>query len=87
MDKMSRLFHVTLTDRQYALLWDEADRADVSMAELLRRAIDATYRSNARRRLRGYEVSLTLTREPDAAAAGRRVEARVPGRPLYAREM
>ena len=84
---MSHQFHMLMTERQYGLLRDEADRTGLSMGELVRRAVDATYRPNSRRRLRGYELSLTLSREPDPAVAGRRVAPRVPGRPLYAREM
>ncbi len=40
---MSRRFQVVLTDRQYHFLDEEADRSGVSVAELIRRAIDTTY--------------------------------------------
>lgn len=40
---MSRRFQVVLTEQQYAFLDREADRSSVSVAELIRRAIDTTY--------------------------------------------
>jgi hypothetical protein len=70
---MSRRTHVTLSDRQHAFLADEADRTGLSVAELVRRAIDYAYRPDARPRLRGFEISLGAWRKPDGVAAiGRR---------------
>jgi hypothetical protein len=40
---MSHRFQVILSERQYLHLSDESDRSSVSMAELIRRAIDTTY--------------------------------------------
>jgi len=40
---MSHRFQVVLTEKQYAFLDAEADRSSVSVAELIRRAIDTTY--------------------------------------------
>ncbi|HET7137143.1 MAG TPA: CopG family transcriptional regulator [Gaiellaceae bacterium] len=40
---MSHRFQVALTNEQYAFLDSEADRSSVSVAELIRRAIDTTY--------------------------------------------
>jgi hypothetical protein len=70
---MSQRFHVLLTDRQHALLHDEAARTGLPVAELLRRAVDKTYREGARPTVRGIEISFGLWRRPDAAVAGRRV--------------
>jgi hypothetical protein len=61
-----------LTDRQHAFLLEEAGRTGLSMAELVRRAIDQTYRPHARPKVGGVEVSIGLWRRPDAAVAGRR---------------
>jgi hypothetical protein len=61
-----------LTDRQHAFLRDEAARTGLSLAELVRRAVDATYRPHTRPRLRGFEVSVGLWERPAAAIAGRR---------------
>jgi hypothetical protein len=69
---MSRRTQVTLTDRQHAFLVDESIRTDLSLAELVRRAIDRTYRPELRPRLRGYELSLGIWQRPDAAIIGRR---------------
>jgi hypothetical protein len=40
---MSHRFQVILSERQYLHLNVEADRSSVSMAELIRRAIDTAY--------------------------------------------
>ena len=40
---MSRRFQVVLSETQYHFLDKEADRSSVSVAELIRRAIDTTY--------------------------------------------
>jgi hypothetical protein len=64
--------HVTLTDRQIAFLADESERTGLSTAELVRRAIDSTYRRKTRPSLRGYELSVGLWRLPDPALVGRR---------------
>ncbi len=73
---MSRRTQITLTDRQHALLVDEAERSGLSLAELVRRAIDGVYRPYTRPRVTGFEVSLGLWRRPDAAVVGRRVRER-----------
>lgn len=72
MGRIGRRTHVILTDRQHAFLGDEANRTGLSMGELVRRAIDATYRPHERPRLNGLEVSLGVWKRPDAALAGRR---------------
>jgi hypothetical protein len=76
---MSRRTQIVLTDRQHAFLRDEARRTGLSLAELVRRAVDGTYRPYARPKLQGFELSLGLWREPDAALAGRRVSRRRAG--------
>jgi hypothetical protein len=70
---MSRRTQITLTDRQHALLLDEAHVSGLSLAELVRRAVDATYRPNQRPRVAGVEVSVGVWRRPDAAVVARRV--------------
>jgi hypothetical protein len=68
---MSRSVHITVTDRQHALLVEESVRTGLSMAELVRRALDATYRPALRPVVAGFCVNLGLTRGPDAAVVGR----------------
>ena len=69
---MSRRTQITLTDRQHAFLLDESARTGLPLAELVRRALDRTYRPHLRERLRGFEVSVGLWKRPDAAVVGRR---------------
>ena len=69
---MGRRTHVFLTDRQHAFLVDESMRTGLSMAELVRRALDRTYRPHSRPRVRGFELSVGLWDRPPAAIAGRR---------------
>lgn len=69
---MSQKLQITLSDRQYDFLVFEAERTGLSMAELLRRALDLAYRPHNRPRVSGYELSLSVARRPDAALIGRR---------------
>jgi len=73
---MGRRTQVTLTDRQHAFLRAESARTGLSLAELVRRAVDETYRTQQRRRVRGFDIGLGIWREPDAALAGRRAGSR-----------
>jgi hypothetical protein len=68
---LSRKTQITLTDRQHRLLLEESARSSVSMAELVRRAIDAVYRPNTRPLARGFHLNVGLVRSPDAAIVGR----------------
>ena len=69
---MSRRTQVTLTDRQHSFLQVESDRTGLSMAELVRRALDQAYRPYARPKVGGIELSVGLWSRPDAAVVGRR---------------
>ncbi|HWJ44956.1 MAG TPA: hypothetical protein VNR63_06170 [Gaiellaceae bacterium] len=69
---MAQRFHVLLSSRQHALLHDEAVRTGLAMGELIRRAVDSTYRPRRRPTVRGIELSVGVWRQPDAAVAGRR---------------
>jgi hypothetical protein len=69
---LSRRTQITLTDRQHAFLRDESDRTGLSLAELVRRAVDRTYRPHSRARVVGFELSVGAWRNPDAAVVGRR---------------
>jgi hypothetical protein len=74
---MSRRTHVTLSDRQHSFLRLEAERTGLSLAELVRRAVDYTYRPHFRPRVAGFELGLGLWKRPDAAVLGRRAGRRV----------
>jgi hypothetical protein len=70
--RVSRKTQLTVTDRQHAFLVGESLRTGLSMAELVRRAIDQVYRPELRPRIPGYELSLGFWKRPDAAVIGRR---------------
>ena len=69
---LSRRTQITLSDRQHAYLVGESARTGLPLAELVRRAIDGTYRPQLRPRVNGFELSLGLWNRPDAAVVGRR---------------
>ena len=69
---MSRRTQVTLTDRQHSFLLSEAARTGLPLAELVRRAIDRTYRPHVRPTVGGLELSVGVWRRPDAAIVGRK---------------
>jgi hypothetical protein len=46
---------VTLTDAQHTFLFAEAHRTGLSVAELVRRALDASYRPDERPRVRRFD--------------------------------
>lgn len=71
---MSRRTQITLTDRQHAFLIDESWRTGLPLAELVRRAVDKTYRPESRPTVRGLEISVGVWRKPDAAVVGRRTK-------------
>lgn len=73
---MFRRTHIFLTFRQWSLLREEADRTGLSVSELIRRAIDTVYRPHEPRKLKGYEFTIALWRQLDAALVGRRVKPR-----------
>jgi hypothetical protein len=66
---MTHRIQITLTDAQYAFLDDEADRTSVSIAELMRRAVETTYGIDIPRRV--SLINHTLGRRP-----GRRFDRR-----------
>ena len=72
--RIGRRAHVILTDRQHAFLREESARTGLSFGELVRRAIDATYRPYARPKVAGWEIGLSVARRPDAASVGRRTK-------------
>jgi hypothetical protein len=65
--------HVHVTDAQREFLLNESARSGLPMAELVRRALDATYPLTPRGHVRGVELSVGLWRRLDAAVTGRRL--------------
>ena len=70
---MRRRTQVLLEENQYEYLVGEATRTGLSRSELVRRALDETYRPEARFRVGGFDIGFGLWRAPDAAITGRRV--------------
>ena len=68
---MAKHLHVLLSEEHYEFLRVESARTGLSMAELVRRGLDATYEILRRPKVRGVEFRLGLWRRPDAAAAAR----------------
>ena len=69
---MPHRMQIALTEQQYDRLNEEAWRTGLSIAELVRRAVDRAYRPDIRSRVPGIELSVGVWRKPDAAVAGRR---------------
>ena len=63
---------MTLTDAQHAFLRSESQLTGLSVAELVRRALEQAYPAVERPRVRGWDVRLGIWRRPDAAVVGRR---------------
>ena len=71
---MAMAIHVHVTDTQRAFLLNESARSGLSMAELVRRALDATYPLPQRQHVGGFELNVGLWRRLDAAVTGRRLQ-------------
>ena len=63
---MAHRLHIAISNQQYAFLNDEADRSSLSIAELVRRALDTVYGPRGERDV--IELMHTLGRRP-----GRRI--------------
>jgi hypothetical protein len=70
--QMSHRSQFILSNDQYQFLVAESATTGLSMGELVRRAIDATYRPELRRQVRGFAFNASLWKRPDAATVGRR---------------
>jgi len=71
MPVLSRKLHLTLTDRQYDFLVTESARTGLPMAELVRRAINRTYRPGLVPVVKGYELNVSLFTRPSTKTLGR----------------
>jgi hypothetical protein len=72
MEPMSARVHIQMGPAMHGWLAAESHRTGLSVAELVRRAVEETYRPALRPRLSGWQASLGFWRKPDAAVAGRR---------------
>ncbi len=71
--QMAMDIHVLVRSDQHSTLLEESARSGLPMAELIRRAIDATYAPERRPAAKGVEVSVGIWRRLDAAVTGRRL--------------
>ena len=69
---MAHRMQISLTAQQYETLNAEAWRTGLSIAELVRRAVDGVYRPQLRPSASRLELSVGVWRKPDAATTGRR---------------
>lgn len=67
---MSHRTQITLTDEQYERLQSESERTGMSMAELVRRAIDETYGDDIEQRLAALRASAGAWADRDDIADG-----------------
>jgi hypothetical protein len=67
---MAHRFHIMLTDGQYEYLTRASERTSISVAELVRRAIDAKYPAGAAPSRREFTVA--IWRRPTTSEGGRR---------------
>lgn len=67
IDGMSHRIQITITDEQYAFLDGEADASSLSIAELVRRAIDTTYAL-------ADATSMTVIEHTAGRRTGRRID-------------
>ena len=68
----SHRLQIHITARQYVFLQDESARTGLPMAELIRRSINAVFRPNSGRQVRGWQMTFGVFRDPDAAIVARR---------------
>jgi hypothetical protein len=80
---MAMRTHVILRDDQRVFLLNESARTGLPIAELVRRALDTTYRIRPHAEIAGFELTVGLWRRLDAAVTGRRLR-QVDGEPRYA---
>lgn len=64
---------MTLSTEQREYLLNESARTGLSVAELVRRALERTYPIRPRHDVAGFELNVGLWRKLDAAVTGRRL--------------
>jgi hypothetical protein len=67
----TRRTNFILTERQYNFLLTESARTGLTMSELVRRAVDSTYRPGRLPLVRGFEFTIGLFKRPNASTIGR----------------
>jgi Ribbon-helix-helix protein, copG family len=61
-----------MSDKMYRRLTKLANRTGLSVAELVRRAVERAYWRDELPRVNGFEISVGVWKRPDASIVGRR---------------
>ncbi len=69
---MSRRLHLTLTDAQYAYLNTASERTSLSVAELVRRALDEKYPASHTQPREADELTVAVWRHSEPGVGRRR---------------
>jgi hypothetical protein len=69
---MSQRFHITLSDRQFVYLSRASERTSLSIAELIRRAVEDKYHPSGDGRRSYSEFTIAIWRRPLDEGPGRR---------------
>ena len=69
---MSQRFHITLTDRQFVYLSRASERTSISIAELIRRAVEDKYHPSGDGLRSHSEFTVAVWRRPLDGDRGRR---------------
>jgi hypothetical protein len=71
-EPVSIRIHIQISEKMYRRLTRIANMTGLSVAELIRRAIERVYWPGELPKMKGFEISLGLWKRPDASVVGRR---------------
>jgi hypothetical protein len=71
-EPVSIRIHIQISKKMYSRLNRIANLTGLSIAELVRRAVERTYWPGEIPRMKGFEISFGLWKRPDASVVGRR---------------
>jgi len=74
---MSQRFHITLSDPQFVYLSLASERTSLSIAELIRRAVEDKYHPSGNGRRSHSEFTVAVWRRPLEGGPGRRAGVRL----------
>jgi hypothetical protein len=71
-EPVSIRLHIQISEKMYRRLTRIANMTGLSVAELIRRAIERAYWPGELPKMKGFEISFGLWKRPDASVVGRR---------------
>ena len=71
-EPVSIRIHIQISEKMYRRLTTIANRTGLSVAELIRRAIERVYWPADLPKMKGFEISVGIWKRPDASIVGRR---------------